>query len=331
MADIPEVDLVDISAPARGLPATLDWLARGANRAVRAANVALLHCPAFVTPYRSPVPVVITIHDTALRRHPEDHPLEWRLYERFSLPTQARRAGRVIVPSEAARRRVVRDLRLPDEQVVAIHLGVAEPFFVSLHLDGVNPARSQPPVMLFPGTPIRRKNLDLVLDALEHAAPGTKLQQAGLWISGSVASDYPHYAERIAHAGLTDRVVWLGRVPFDELPALYGKVDLVVYPSLEEGFGLPPLEAMAAGTPVVASNWDSLVEVLGDAALLIDPRDTKAFSDAAEAVLARPQLAAALVESGVQVARRYTWERCARRTVDVYTEAVDRRPELTRA
>lgn len=325
MADISELELVKISAPARGLPATLIWLTRGANRALSAAHVSLLHCPAFVTPYRSPVPIVITIHDTALRRHPGGHPFEWRAYERWSLPIQARRARRVIVPSEAARRQIIRDLRLSDEVVVAIHLGVAEQFF---RHGAVTYRRKEQPVMLFPGTPIDRKNLDVVIDALAHAAPGTKVRQARLLISGAHDDEHPRYRERIARAGLADRVSWLGRVGLDELAAVYRGVDLVVYPSLEEGFGLPPLEAMAAGAPVIASNVDSLVEVLGDAALLVDPRDPKALQDAAEAVLTRPELASKLVERGTRVARHYTWARCARSTFDVYHEALDRQAEL---
>jgi len=117
----------------------------------------------------------------------------------------------------------------------------------------------------------------------------------------------------------------LGYVDARDLPAIYAGAAIFAYPSLEEGFGFPPLEAMAAGVPVVASNRGSLPEVLGDAALLVDPEDDRAVAQAIESVLTKPELRERLREAGFARVRRYTWQACAERTLDVYRDVLEER------
>ena len=305
-----------------GVPETLQWLTSGAERSVRAAEARLLHCPTFVAPWRSPVPTVISMHDAAAFLFPADYPLEWRMYNRFVLPRLARRAQGIIAVSEAARTDIARYYRIPVRRISVTYQGVRELYFAPVEPGRVAEIsarfRVDDPLLLFVGAPLERKNLQLVLNSMAAAQDGRALSRARLMISGATARDYPKHVARIAASGLSDRVQWLGRVDGDCMPALYAAADLLVYPSLYEGFGLPPLEAMAIGTPVVASAASCLPEILADAALLVDPNDDHAFAEAVESVLTRPDLRRFLVERGRNRAARFRWNACAAATAEVY-------------
>jgi glycosyltransferase involved in cell wall biosynthesis len=293
---------------------TLAWLVRGAGRAISNKRPDILHCPSFVAPWRVGVPTVVTVHDAAGRRFPDDHPLEWRVYDRRFLGRRLRAASRVITGSEFARREVIEAYGLLAASVVAVPYGLDQRYLTAKpdatdHSDGP---------MLFPGAPIGRKNLDAVLRCMAAADTSSRLGRVNLEISGASANDHPRYVHMIESLGLTARVRWLGQVTPDEMMRTTARASLVAYPSLYEGFGFPPLEAMALGTPVVASDRGSLPEVLGDAAILVDPADDAALSRALDAVLTKPDLRARLRHAGIAHARTYTWARCAGRTYDVY-------------
>jgi glycosyltransferase involved in cell wall biosynthesis len=208
---------------------------------------------------------------------------------------------------------------VPAERVDVTPYGVAARFSRQA---APRPKVADSPLLLFPGAPSRRKNLELVLEALAGAADGGPLARARLAISGAGAQDFPNHKRRIQQMGLTSRVEWRGKVPVDDMPQLIADSDLVVYPSLYEGFGFPALEAMAAGTPVVASNASCLPEVLGDGALLVDPTDVRAFKTAAETLLTNADVRCALVDKGKARASQFTWRRCADLTAEVYRQAL---------
>jgi len=262
---------------------------------------------------------VATVHDAGVWRNPADHPLEWRVYDRRLLPSRLRAASRVIVGSEFARLEVVDGYRLESDRVVAVPYGIESGFFAV----AASPTSSPSGNLLFPGAPVGRKNLGLVLRAMAGAVPAGALGRARLDISGARAADFSAETAMISSLGLEKRVSWLGQVAAEAMPALLAGAGAVVYPSLYEGFGFPALEALAAGTPVVASNRGSLPEVLGDAALLIDPTSVGQLVEALEAVLSRPQLRSSLVEKGRQRARRFTWEKCAEGTTAVYRSVLN--------
>jgi glycosyltransferase involved in cell wall biosynthesis len=271
-------------------------------------------------PWRVPVPFVVTIFDLSTRMFPGDHPFEWRAYERWFLPERARAASRVIAISELTRQQVISVYGVAPERVVTVHLGVEGRFFAPAPRDG-NRA-NHPPRLLFPGAPVARKNLELVLRAMAEAPRGSALAEAQLEISGALADRFPEHGARIAALGLTDRVRWLGLISRADMPGVMAAADICVYPSLYEGFGFPPLEAMASGTPVVASNVSCLPEILGSAALLVDPTDVAAFGHAVESVLSDSDVRARLVAAGREHAREFTWERCAETTLNVYREVL---------
>lgn len=315
-----EVTATVLAGPsASGLSGTLRWMLREAGARVRAAGVALLHCPAFVAPWNVRVPLVISVLDVATRKFPHDYPLEWRFYEGRLLPAQARGAALVVAISENTRRDVIAEYGVRPERVVTIHPGI-DPDFSKAR--GQDPSGGRP-ALLFPGAPIARKNLEVVLRCMAAAPRDSAVGRAVLEISGATAQRFPDHASTIAALGLTDRVRWLGQVPRDRMPSVVASAAAVVYPSLYEGFGFPPLEAMAAGTPVVASNSSCLPEVLGDAALLVDPHDEKALGAAVEEVLTMPGTRDRLVTAGRARAATFTWERCAALTVDAYRRALE--------
>lgn len=294
-----------------GIAGTMNWLLRGARREMRERPAQILHCPSFVAPWRAGVPLVVTVHDAAPRRFPRDHPLEWRLYDRQVMPGRLREAARVIAVSEFARLEVIDHYGLQPEKVVAIPNGIDDHFLRR----GLDPERATDGLMLFPGGPIGRKNLDVVLRVM-----ASRLQNTTLEISGAAAGDFPHYGQMISSMGLESRVMWLGHVP--DMAEVIRRASVVVYPSLYEGFGLPPLEAMALGTPVVASNRGSLPEILDNAALLVDPEDDAAVAGAIESVLSKRELREQLRAAGMALAGTYTWDRCAERTLDVYRDVL---------
>lgn len=317
MGDRDDVVAWVIGGPQRsGFVGTMRWLTRGARRELSARRPDILHCPAFVAPWGVDVPTVITVHDAAARRFPADHPLEWRVYDRRFLPGRLRRAARVIAVSEFSRGELVDAYGLDPAKVVAVPSGLNPRFLADAPMN--RRAVSDPPSILFPGAPVGRKNLDAVLRVLSAAPPSSVLRRTRLQVSGASAADFPGYARQIADLDLGVRVRWLGQLALEDLIATIDRADAVVYPSLYEGFGFPPLEAMARGTPVVASNRGSLPDVLGDAALAVDPADDSAIAQALERVLTDASLRDELVRRGVIRARTFTWEACAERTLDVY-------------
>jgi len=175
------------------------------------------------------------------------------------------------------------------------------------------------PFLLSVGSLEPGKNRERLLQAF------ARLQARGLKhtlvVAGQRAWRYEGEAPLARRLGLADSVRFLGHVPQADLPALYSAADLFVFPSLYEGFGLPALEAMACGTPVVASNVSALPEVVGDAALQVSPLDVEALADAIERLLRDDRLRADLRERGLERARQFSWEKAARRTAEVYSWA----------
>lgn len=319
MRERADVVVWTIEGPRRSDPVgTTRWLMRGAHRKLQQETPKLLHCPSFVAPWRVNVPYVVTVHDSAVKRYPGDHPFEWRAYTNWVMPERMRAAARVITGSNFGRTELIESYGLDSAKVVAIPYGLDARYLAA------KPSKTPPehPVMLFPGAPLRRKNLELVLKSMAEAPESSALAGAELLISGATPEAFRSYAQLVRALGLEHRVRWLGTVPFVEMPTVMASASVLVYPSLYEGFGFPPLEAMAAGTPVVASNRGSLPEVLGDAAILIDPNDQRAFTDAVEAVLTKPELRKQLSEKGASRARSFTWENCADKTVELYHEVL---------
>jgi glycosyltransferase involved in cell wall biosynthesis len=285
---------------ARGRPARiardLGWYLAALPLQARRDGVDVLHCPTFRAPVRSTLPLVVTMHDLAVLRHPEAFNRWTRSYSRLILPLVARAARAVIAVSEFTKAEVTALLGVPPERVHVVRHGVAPPFVP----DG--PAADGDYVLAV-STLEPRKNLARLVEGFRRARlDGIELLVVGAGGWGSV---------RVEAEGAR----WLGEVGDDELARLYRGARCLAYVSLYEGFGLPIVEAMACGTPVVTTAWGACAEVADEAAVLVDALDPEAIAAGLRvAADRRDELAA----KGLERVRGFSWERAARETAAVY-------------
>ncbi|CAA9574864.1 MAG: Glycosyltransferase [uncultured Thermomicrobiales bacterium] len=290
------------------------------------ARLDLIHGPVNALPLAAPGRGVVTIHDLAFLAHPRALGAARRRYLTLLTALSARRAARIIAVSAFTRDEVVRRLRVPARKVAVVHNAV-DPAFAPLPAAEIARFRAEQRlperVILCVGTLEPRKNLVGLLDAFARLAPRT---DAELVVVGGQGWLYDAALARVATLGLTGSVRFAGFVPDADLPRWYNAATLFVYPSLYEGFGLPPLEALACGVPTVTGAGTAMAEIVGDAALLTDPRDPAALAAALARLLDDPALRATLRERGPRQAAPFTWARTAAATRAVYDEVLTHRP-----
>jgi glycosyltransferase involved in cell wall biosynthesis len=264
---------------------------------------------------------VFTIHDLIFLHFPEYHlPLN-RWYLSLMLPRFLQRADALIAVSENTKRDVVKLMQIPPDKITVIYEGVNpayRPLDNGTARDRVCEKYHLPAeYILYFATLEPRKNLLALLDAY-HALHAREQTMPALVVAGRKGWLYQPVFERVRELGLEDRVHFTGWVDEQDAPMIMNAALVFVYPSLYEGFGLPPLEAMACGTPVICSNASALPEVVGDGGLLFEPRDVGALANAIARVLADADLRTQLRARGIEQARKFTWERAARETLAVY-------------
>ena len=272
------------------------WYLASLPRTASRLGLDVLHCTSFRGPLRSRVPVVLTVHDLAVLRHPEAFNRWTRTYSRHLVPKVARAARRIIAGSEFTKRELVELLGIPEARIRAVPYAADEAFVPA------GPS-AEGEYVLAVGTLEPRKNLSRLIEAVGRSG-------LELWVAGARGwGDVP-----VAGNG----VRWLGEVPDAELARLMRGARCLAYPSLYEGFGIPVLEGMACGTPVVTSAGGATEEVAGDAAVLVDPRDPASIAAGIEQADARRSELRAL---GLERARRFSWRATAAATLDVYRDA----------
>jgi alpha-1,3-rhamnosyl/mannosyltransferase len=287
-----------LSAEQWGLPAV-----------ARSMGPCLFHVPFYMAPAGLPRPLVITIHDVIPARY-RFRGLRAPIY-RLIMGMVGRMASVVLTPTVASRSRLARHLRIPQRKIRVTPLA-ADPQFrppSAQSIERVTRAHGLPArYVLHVGAPEIHKNLPRLLAAWSTGSGSTGLPALALaGNDGAVASD--------------GSIRSIGRVADDELPALYGGASLFVFPSLEEGFGMPPLEAMACGTAVACAREPALSEVLGDAAAWFDPESTASIAKTIAGVLANPAKLRELSARGLRQAARFTWSATAEATRDAYADA----------
>ncbi len=294
--------------------------------AARRRTIDILHGPAFLIPTRpTHVTKVVTIHDLVAFRHPETIPWKYMVYMRRLIRRAVRFATRVITDSGSVRDDIVERLQTPPDRLDVIPLGVPRRLEPSSP-EAVRRARERlgltTPYILFVGNLEPRKNLPGLLRAFRHVT-GRIDQEVHLVVAGKVAWKSGPLLRELEAADLAGRVHTTGYVEAGELQALYTGADVFVFPTFWEGFGLPVLEAMACGTPVVASNVSSIPEVAGDAALLVNPHSPEEIGDALARLLQDPALRSDMIRRGANRALQFPWSRTATETLDVYRRAID--------
>lgn len=298
------------------------WHQGGVSRAARRAGCGLLHLPAGVGPIHGRLPLVVTIHDVAVLRFPRLFRPWHGTYARAVLPRVARRARRVIAVSQATKQDILELLGVPNERVTVVYNGVPRFAEQDLQQSSRNTsvrARYRLPerFVLAVGELDPRKNLERLVAAVDYLRTRPKTSDLALVHAG------PEGLLRRAELQGAGAVHFLGYVPVADLFELYRLARCCAYPSLWEGFGLPVLEAMAAGCPVVTSAISAPAEIAGETALLVDPMSTDEIASALERLWTDDGLRADLARRGLARAREFTWERAARETAAVYESVLD--------
>jgi glycosyltransferase involved in cell wall biosynthesis len=281
----------------------------------------VLHMTTYVTPPWPTTPTVVTVHDLSYLKYPNAFSPRVRTMLKTLVPASVRVAARVIAVSEQTKRDLVSAYGLPAEKVVVTPLAPG-PAFIKLEDPGELqlPRGITEPYVLAVGNLEPRKNLDRLLDAFFVTARDRGFD--GKLVLVGKGSGAQRILAKVRQAGFESRVVLTGFVTEAELVVLYNRAKLFVYPSLYEGFGLPPVEAMACGCPVVASNTSVLPETLGDAAILVNPESVRDLAQAMSDVLERDDLAESLRGKGMKRALAFTWAKTASITRIAYQDAI---------
>lgn len=278
----------------------------------------LLFVPAHVVPLAGAPPSVVTIHDLGYLAFPQAHTARRRLELHLTTRWSLRAARRVIAISQATKDDLVRHYGADPARIAVVHHGLSAGFRPTEDPGALARHGLREPYFLYVGTLQPRKNLARLIEAYARAVRSGGDAGPAAWPLLAIAGRRGWLTEtierRAAQLGIADRVRFLGYVPDADLPALLSGATAFLFPSLYEGFGMPVLEAMACGTPVLTSSTSALPEVAGDAALLVDPGDTDAIADAIARLAADPGLRAELRGRGLARAAQFTWERCARET-----------------
>jgi glycosyltransferase involved in cell wall biosynthesis len=293
---------------------------------LRRERIDLFHAPHYVLPPLTPCKSVVTIHDCIHLRFPQYLPNRLAyVYARSSLWMATHRAARVLTVSETSKRDILRYFNVPEKKIDVIYNAIDERLGEAPTAAEVDQVRERyqlnDPFILYAGNIKPHKNLERLIEAFHRMRRGP-LEHIKLLIIGDEISKYATLRRTVHRLKLHKHVRFFGFVPDKTLASLYRLASVFVFPSLYEGFGLPPLEAMAAGTPVITSNVSSLPEVVGEAAILIDPYDLDAIADAMRRVLTDEALRLDLRTRGLARVKEFSWDRSISRVREIYGEVL---------
>jgi glycosyltransferase involved in cell wall biosynthesis len=293
---------------------------------LRREGVDLFHAPHYVLPPLTPCRSVVTIHDCIHLRFPQYLPNRLGYaYARSSLWVATHRSSRIMTVSETSKRDILRYFHVPESKIDVIYNAIDERFNQPPAAEEVERVRERyqlnDPFVLYAGNIKPHKNIERLIEAF-HMLKQHGFEQVKLLVIGDEISKYATLRRAVHRYKLHKHVRFFGFVSNETLASLYRLAAVFVFPSLYEGFGLPPLEAMASGTPVITSNVSSLPEVVGDAAILIDPYEPDAIADAMRRVLMDETLRADLRARGLARAGHFSWERSIRRVREIYDEVL---------
>ncbi len=299
------------------------------TRELRRRPIDLLHVQ-YTAPLWTPCPVVATIHDLSFEHLPQTFTRRSRAQLRLTVRRTARNAAHVIAPSEFSRRDITKTYNIKESRVSVTPLAAPDYFAPVTNAKKLSQVRVAHGIkgdyILAVGSVQPRKNLPRLIAAyadLRRARAHAKLPQ--LVVVGKLGWLYEETLRAVEEHAVGDYVLWTGYVPESDLPALYTGALCFIYPSYFEGFGLPPLEAMQCGAPVIVGNQTSLPEVVGDAGLLIDPFNQQAIADALARVIDDASLRASMRCKGLAQAKKFSWRKTAQLTLDVYERTAKHR------
>lgn len=309
----------DFSTPQR-----LFWDQVTFPRRAGKAKVDLLHQPCFSTPLFYRGKIVVTCHDLISIFFPENLPLASRLFYSKWMPFSYRRADMIIAISEHTKRDIMALLKIPESKIRVIHSAASKDFCPVKSKNILSRVQKKygtgKKYLLDVGTLEPRKNLPFLVRA--YALAVREGIEENLVITGKKGWYYDSLFKLVDELDLGKKVIFTGYVGEKDLPALYSGAKAFVFPSIYEGFGLPPLEAMACGAPVICSSTSSLSEVVGQAGILLLPKDERLWAKNIIKVIKDERLARTLSEMGLRQSKKFSWEETARKTIAVYKELI---------
>jgi len=287
-------------------------------------NIDLFHSPHFVFPIFNPGKLILTIHDLTPLLFPDIFSLQARIYMKTMIWLSKFKADKIITVSQNTKDDLVEIFNYNPDKIKVVYNGVDKSYRVINDKQLINDVRDKydtgEEFLLYVGNIKPHKNIPALLKALSNID-----KQHKLVIVGKRDKAYNEIFDIINEYNLDDQVVFTGFVPDEDLILLYNAATLFVYPSLYEGFGLPPLEAMACGTPVITSNVSSLPEVVGEAAITVDPHNTIKLSETINKILVNKGLQNKMIQKGIERAEQFTWEKTAQETIKVYEDVLNQK------
>lgn len=279
-------------------------------------NKAIFHSPSFVSSPFIKCPTIMTIHDLNHLRFPEYYTRFHEYYYNYIVKPSALRAKKILTVSEFSKKEIVNWLNCESEKVVVTYNGIDEKFKVIEKNDKLRDIKEKyglpKKFILYIGNLKPHKNVANLIKAIKKID-----QKVTLVINGKSNESLKKI---IMENHVENKVKFIGYVDDNDLPILYNLAELFIYPSLYEGFGLPPLEAMACGCPVITSNTSSLPEVVGDAGIMVNPYNVEEIARAIDLVLSNENLRKEMIEKGLKQAQKFSWRKTAEETLKVYEE-----------
>jgi glycosyltransferase involved in cell wall biosynthesis len=317
LGSLPKEWLVTTSWPTQRPLARIMWEQLAWPIAAIRHKVDLLHSMAFVTPLVQPCPSVVTVYDLSFIYHPQRFPALKRVYLTSQTRRSCQQAERVMTISESGRQDVHRFYNIPLDRIDIVRPGVSQRFSPR-NIDEVEAFRHReqlsPRFILHVGTLQPRKNIEVLVDAFAQLSQ----PDLELVLVGGKGWSYHSIFAHVRDLGLADKVRFAGYVSDADLPLWYNAAAALVYPSVYEGFGLPVIQAMACGTPVIAAKTSAIPEAAGSAALFFDPHDITALAEHIAAVLDDPQIAVTMRQQGLAQACEFSWQKAGQQLLASY-------------
>jgi glycosyltransferase involved in cell wall biosynthesis len=309
----------------------LVWEQIALPRLAQSAGVELLHSLHYTRPLILPCASAVTFHDMTFFLFPELHTWTKRVFFPMAMRISARQADALLSVSESTRRDAIRLLHVPEGKIFTTPLGVNEEFRIisdPVILETCRRRYNLPETfILYVGLLEPRKNLPLLLRA--YAGLSNLANAPNLVIVGRPGWGYKEILKQIDVLNLKDKIYFTGYVPTQDLPVVYNLAQVFVYPSIYEGFGLPPMEAMACGIPVITTDVSAMRDHVGEAGILIPSQDEDALTQAMQKILNGPDLREQLSIKGSQQAANFTWKRTALETLKVYQFIASKRASMS--
>lgn len=288
---------------------------------IKKSHFDLYHSPHYILPNKFKIPAVVTIHDLITLDFPELCKYQSVFYFNFFFKRTIRNAKIIIAVSHTVKKDIMRHFDVDAHKIRVIHLGIDPIFKNTLDLDLAIRYHLPERYILFVGNIEGKKNLTRLLLAYKELINQKKTTHK-LVLVGKDGWKNKSFYRTISKYNLKEHILFTGYVPKKDLPAIYSMADLFVFPSIYEGFGIPPLEAMACGIPVIVSNQGASPEICGDACLLVNPYDIHEMAKSIEILLNNKELRQNKINLGLERVKQFNWEKTARETLKIYEEAI---------